>query len=252
MGLFEDTKPPEPPPQAAQKQERGIIVMFFVAVGYILMWIFKPIFVYLGTFEGRSPSQVRIQVGILVLIALSLPLLAYQIPFVRHLMISRTHTLNHSQYGGRIDFPEPQSFTPEGGRRGVSFNSRTYITYAGYTKNAMQKIDSGSCQMVTNWNRMGLASQRVPVAAEGFADEVSYVLVQNVQSLTGVDYLWERLTRPRQWFKAEELTEIMVERTKKENWKRFLDDWDLIWKFNDGYRAFEVRSLWDEHAVICF
>lgn len=256
MGLFfEDTKPPQPPPQVIQEAQwwpAVLVGLLLTGIGLVLGWILKPLLTYLFTFEGRTANQIRTQVLTIVILFLTICITAYQFWPVRNLTISTPHTLNVSRYGGRIIFPEARYFKPEGQRRRFSFDSKIYITYAGYTENVVQKMSVGQCQMVTNWNRMGVASINPPVAAEGFADEVRYQLVQPVASLTALNYLWERLTRPKYWFDGTGLSLVMVESEKTADWKRFIDDWDLVWKFDDGRRAFEVRSLWNEHAVLCF
>ena len=256
MGLFfDDKKPPETPPQAIQQPQRwpiALLILILTGIGMMLSWILKPLLTYLFTFEDRTRKQTGMQITIIIALLLGVMVLLYQISFIRHLTIKTTHTLNHSQYGGRIAFPASEYFVPEGARRGVPFNNKTYITFAGYTKNVMQKIDQNHCQMVQNWERLGLSSINPPVAAEGLADEVRYTVVQTVSSLTGFSYLRERIIRPSYWFKGEGLVYVTVEREKSEPWKRFIDDWNLIWKFDSGHRAFEVRSLWNENAVVCF
>ncbi len=256
MGLFfEDKKPPEPPPQVTQEVQGWpitLLVLILTGIGVALGWALKPLLTYLFTFEDRTRKQVGAQILIIIVLLLGGVALLYQISFIRHLTIKTTHTLNHSRYGGRIAFPSSEYFTSEGSSRNVPFNNKIYITFAGYTKNVIQKINQNHCQMVQNWERLGLSSTNPPVAAEGFADEVRYTVVQNVSSLTGFSYLRERIMRPSYWFDGEGLAYITVEREKSEPWKRFIDDWNLIWKFESGHRVFEVRSLWNENAVICF
>lgn len=255
MGFFSDTKKTQEEKvikQEAQWWPVALLIVLLSAIGAVLGWMLKPLLTYLFTFEGRTSRQVRTQILVIALAGLTICALVYQIPFARNLTVSTTHTLNVSKYGGRLQFPEPHYFLPEGQRRGFEFDSKTYITFAGYTKGVMQKMGSGQCQMVTNWHRTGLASLTPPTAAEGFADEVRYTVVQSIESLTGLRYAWERFTRPKHWWRIDGLAQITVEREKTESWRRFIDDWDLVWKFGDGYRAFEVRSLWNEHALICF
>lgn len=256
MGLFfEDKKPPAPQAQVTQEAQRWPIVLLMLiltGIGTVLSWMLKPLLTYLFTFEDRTRKQAGTQILIIMVLFFGVAALLYQIPFIRHLTIKTTHTLNHSRYGGRIAFPSSEYFTPEGAPRNVPFNNKMYITFAGYTKNVTQKINQNHCQMVQNWEQLGLSSINPPVAAEGFADEVRYTVVQNVSSLTGFRYLRERIMRPNYWFNGEGLAYITVEQEKSESWKRFIDDWDLLWKFESGHRVFEVRSLWNENAVICF
>ena len=258
MGLFfEDKKPPEPPPQVVQEAQwwpAVILLAIITGIGFFLTWTLKPALTYLCTFEGRSSKQIKNQVLILALL-IFVPLVALYIfsPTVRDwITLSETHTLNHSRYGGRIFFPEREKFKIEGARRGITVGSKTYITYAGYTKNVMQKMRSNECQMVARAERIGLASINQPEAAEGFADEVKYQTVQRIGTLAGYEYAKEFFTRPRYWFAQQELATITVEIERISSWKQFINDWDLVWKFDSGHRAFEVKALSSEHAVICF
>lgn len=254
MGLFlDDKKPPEPKPRVAQQAQwwpAAILILVLTGIGVVLWWIFKPLL----TFEGKSKNQVKTQILILMILILG-PLATLYIlsPSVRDLVtLSKTHTLNHSRYGGRIFFPERENFKIEGVRRGITVGSKTYITYAGYTENVIQKMRPNECQMVTRSGRIGLASINQPEAAEGFIDEVKYQTVQRIGTLTGYEYAKEFFVRPRYWFSKEELETITVEIERTSSWKQFINDWDLIWKFDSGYRAFELKALSSEHAAACF
>lgn len=258
MGLFfDDEKLPEPPPQVIQQPQWWPVVIFLAiltGIGVVLSWTLKPVLIYLFTFEGRTSSQIKTQFLILALLIFG-PFLALYIflPTVRDwVTLSKTHTLNHSRYGGRIFFPGREDFKIEGARRSITVGSKTYITYAGYTENVMQKIRLNECQIVTRSERIGLASIDQPEAAEGFTDKVKYKTVQRIGTLTGYEYAKEFFTRPRYWFAQQELATILVEIERTSSWKEFINDWDLIWKFDSGHRAFELKALSSEHAVACF
>ncbi len=254
MGLFfDDKKPPEPQPQVVQEAQwwpAAILMLVLTGIGVVLWWIFKPLL----TFEGKSKKQIKTQILILIILVLC-PLIAlYALsPSVRDwVTLSETHTLNHSRYGGRIFFPERENFKIEGARRGITVGSKTYITYAGYTENVIQKMRPNECQMVTRSKRIGLASINQPEAAEGFTDEVKYKTIQRIGTLTGHEYVKEFFIRPRYWLAQEELKTITVEIERTSSWKQFISDWGLVWKFDSGHRVFEVKALSSEHAVACF
>lgn len=260
MGLFfEDSKPPEPPPpqviqQQAQWWPAVIIVTILTGIGMLLGWVLKPMLTYLFTFEGRTTNQIKTQILIIATLILGPLVATYTLsPTVRDLVtLSKTHTLNHSRSGGRIFFPAREYFTVEGERRPIPVGEKTYITYAGYTKNVMQKVESNSCPILPRSERLGLASIDQPEGAEGFEDKVNYTTVQSLSNLTGFSYLWELAQRPALWFNETDRLVMMIEVEKTASWKQFIDDWDLVWEFDSGHRAFEVKALSTEHAVICF
>ncbi len=254
MGLFfEDKKPPTPPPQVVQEAQwwpAALLILILTGIGVVFGWILKPLL----TFEGRTKNQIKTQLLILTLLILTpLGALYTLSPTVRDwITLSKTHTLNYSQHGGRITFPERQHFDTEGARRGFPFGSKTYITYAGYTEEVIQKINPGDCQMVPRSKQIGLASRNQPAAAEGFTDQVSYVSVQAIGTLTGYEYLREWGRKPNYWLNKNKLDSIVVEIERTTSWKQFIDNWDLLWKFDSGHRVFEVKALSSEHALICF
>lgn len=257
MGLFfEDTKPPEPQQIIVKQPQWWPVALFIFVVMLVvtpLRWICKPAFTYLGTFEGRTPAQQKMQVMIIVaLVAIPLYFI-YQIPRVRDFIsLSKTHTINHTSQGSRIAFPDPSYFELSSVRKGEAFGSKGYFTYAGYTEGTFQKIEKYDCQLVPRGEKIRLGSTAPPANAEGFKDEVHYHAVQAIGTLTGFRYAWEWLQHPSLWFDIQSLNTTRVEIEKESTWKKFITEWDLIRKDEGDYKSFEVRALAREHAIICF
>jgi hypothetical protein len=257
MAFFQDTKPPEPQAIVVEKKDwlTALIVGIFSILGLILVgtgkayWhIMKPLL----TFEGTTRQQVITQLSIVALLH-GVPLyLLYLVPWVRDFTtLSDTHTINHTN-GYRIMFPDRSYFVPEGSRRGASFDSKTYITYAGYTEGTFQKMEQGTCQMVPRGRKMRVGSASPPTSAEGFKDEVKYITLQTVDTVSSIRYAWEWTIHPKMWFHPKDLRELEVEVEKENPWKTFIDEWSIIRADVEPYRSFEVEALTREHAVICF
>jgi hypothetical protein len=258
MGFFQDTKPPEQEPRVIVQKQDWLTVLFaglFSILGLMLAglgkayWhVMKPLL----TFENKTRSQVLRQLFIAAALN-GIPMyLLYLVPWVRDFTtLSATHTINHTN-GYRIMFPDRSYFVPQASRQGGNFDSKTYITYAGYTEGTFQKMESGTCQMVPRGMKIRLGSSSPPTNAEGFKDEVKYIALQKTSSLSGFSYAWQWVTHPKMWFRKKELDELVVEEEKEVSWKNFIDDWYAIRADNGPYKSFEVEALAREHAVVCF
>lgn len=269
MGLFfEDTKPPEPLPQVMVQETKhdwstaliagmfAVIVLTLTAALKAFAFVAKPTFGYLFTFEGRSKEQITTQMAIATTIVLAPLFMLYQIPFVRDgLTLRTTHTLNHSANGQRISFPDRSLFTPTDRRIGHVYDSKTYITYAGYTEAVMQKMSPSHCQLVTRGKRIGLASEEPPTNAEGFENEVEYEVEQRVSDMKTPAYMWYVFSHPGLWMtKRSELANIKVRIDVTSSWKEFTDNWrDVFSPPNmNGWKVYTLKALALEHATACF
>jgi hypothetical protein len=259
--FFEDTKPPEPVPQVVQQQPQwwpiALLMLVLTGIGILLSWILKPLLTYLFTFEGRTSEQKKTQVAIILVLFGGALYALYRIPSVRDFVTLRpTHTLNYSKFGGRALFPDRSMFISEGQRRAFradQYGAVTYVTYAGYTKNSMEKTESGYCHLVPRTEALGLSSRDTPVSAEGFKDEVEYTLVMSAADLKGWRYASWILAHPSSFFKNKnELAQTSIEINMTSSWKEFIANWDRLWTFPGGYKPFEVKALSSEHALICF
>lgn len=260
MGFFPDTKPPEPSPQVVHQPQwwpAAILIFLLTGIGIVLGWILKPLLTYLFTFEGRTREQITAQIAIFAAIVLIPAFFLYRIPAVRDaISLQTTHTMNYSKRGTRILFPDRSAFIVEGSRRAFrtqSYGGISYVTYAGYTKNVMEKTDPGYCHLVPRSERLGIASQDLPSNAEGFEDEVRYTFLQSATDQVWWRYAAWLIGHPDYWLKSRsDLAAITLEVEQVTSWKEFVENWDKVWSFPGGYKPFEVKALASEHAVLCF
>lgn len=259
MGLFFEEKRADPPP-VVQEIKQGwlavliagilsIATLILVGVAKAYWHMLKPLL----TIEGKTRQQLSMHLPVAaVLMVGPLYVLYVTVPAVRDFAsLSATHTINHTN-GYRIFFPDRSYFIIDSVRRGGQFNSKTYITYSGYTEGTFQKMRKGECQMVPRGTKIRLGSEDPPTNAEGFKEKVGYVVRRDMDDLSGTDYLLEWAKLPNLWLDRKKLERTTVDIHMESSWGKFIDDWDEIKEDADGYRSFEVRALAREHAVACF
>lgn len=269
MGLFfEDTKPPAPVVQIVKQDWLAVLiggawaVVTTLLIGLLTMlgWVAKPYIAWCTNIEGKSRKEALGRISCLVMPILVAIFLIFQMfpgawDFVS---LSKTRTINHSQDGYRILFPDNSYFVVKEQRYRVhndNDGSCVYIAYAGYTKDSMQKMEPGQCQLVPRSKKMGFSSLRPPLRAEGFKDEVTYTISLKVPNLSMWRYVLYRLGNWKDLFKGRDyFAYSTVEYEHTSSWNEFVDNWDKVWSPPNmsGYRPFEARALWNEHAIARF
>lgn len=244
----------------ANEQKHGvlstIVLMLLTWFLTLLGWICKPLFLWLFDFRDTSKELAITKAALIFTLLGSLLLLVWQLKIVRDLTLSNSHTINRNETGVRILFPDRSYFVVEGNSRPVDFggnSSKKYLTYAGYTKNTAQKVGPSTCQIVPRNESAMLASEDLPVEAEGFTDTVEYTLVQKLPDLPWWIYIKEHSMNPKYFLmSSKERRDLMVSYTKEATWGEFERDWENLFSFPDRHKPFEVKAKFYEHAVICF
>lgn len=266
MGLFFDEKDDE---KVVVKQENitpiikqgffgAFILMLFAGLFTMLSWIFKPLFTWMFTFEGRTRKQISIQMTTFFLLVGIPLLLLYRIPMIRDLIsLQETHTINLHGNGGRILFPDRSHFIPSGSKKIVrmeSYNDIIYLTYTGYNAHIAEKMEPSYCPLVPRSQKILLSSEYAPTRAEGFEDSVSFTVVTSGDTVRGFSYVMMVLSKPKLLFASKEkLSNIEVKEKKTGTWNELRNNWySLETIHGTNSRWFEIQALSDEHAIVCF
>lgn len=259
MGWFfneEEKSTPSAPPQEHHGVFAAAFLMLLGALLALLGWILKPLFSWLFDFRDTTKEVAMIKVSVIFVFLCSTIFGLWQFQFFRDLTLSKSHTLNRNTTGTRILFPDPSHFVTEGNNRLLeldSGSSKKYLTYAGYTKDVAKKVLQGTCPLLPRNEIALFSSKDLPVEAEGFIDAVEYTIEQKLPSLPFWRYVKEIAIHPRYLFKnSNEKTDIIVSYRKEATWGEFERDWDDLFSFAGGYKPFEVRAKFYEHAVLCF
>ncbi len=263
MGLFFDDEPKSAVvhPTETRKEPSGFISVagimilgFFLAV---LGWIFKPLFTWAFTFEGRSRDQVILQIAVIVFLFGGTAFMLYKIPPVRDFVsLSPTHTINIISNQGRILFPDRSLFALEGQSRELRYNELgniVYFTYSGYNEHVADKMENDMCQLVPRSEKKLLSSDFPPVRAEGFEDEVKYAAEVDGTKFPFYMYTLLVIAHPSLLFNQNDFKNYRAVVKKETKWSEFLHNWDSLSTITGTQsKWFEVKALSTEHAIICF
>lgn len=244
------------PPEKHHGLIATIIIVSLTWFLELLGWILKPLFSWLFDFKGSTKEVAIIKVSIIFTLLCVTIFGLWQFQFFRDLTLSKSHTLNRNTTGTRILFPEPSYFVTEGNNRLLeldSASSKKHLTYAGYTKDVAKKVLQGTCPLVPRNEVAVFSSQNLPVEAEGFVDSVEYTVEQKLPDLPFWRYVKEIAIHPRYLFiNSHEKASVIISYRKEATWGEFERDWDNLFSFPGGYKPFEVRAKFYEHAVLCF
>jgi hypothetical protein len=109
------------------------------------------------------------------------------------------------------------------------------------------------CPLVPRNEAVAFASKNLPKEAEGFTDIVEYTVTQKLPDLPLWEYVKEYFVHPHHFFRSRSDREkTMISYLKEGTWGDLERDWDQLFSMQDGYKPFEVRAKFYEHAVICF
>ena len=266
MGMFFDDKNDQKPivkkEEPVRTVQQGVfgplIIMFFAGLLAMLSWVFKPLLTWAFTFEGRNRKQVSIQMTTVVLV-FGIPIvLLYRIPTVQDLFtLSETHTINLLGDRGRILFPDRSHFLPSGSKkefRMETYETITYLTYSGYNSRIEEKMERSYCQLVPRSQKILLSSEYAPTRAEGFEDGVSFTVVTSGDTVRGFSYVMMILSNPTLLFASKEkLASIELKEKKTGTWNELRSTWHSLETIHGtNSRWFEIKALWNEHAIVCF
>jgi hypothetical protein len=258
MGLFFDEE--KKVVTEAKPEHHGFFAAaFLMLLGWILAllgWIFKPLFTWLFDFRDTTKEIAIIKVSIIFTLLCGTIFGLWQFQVFRDLTLSKSHTLNRNTTGTKIPFPDSSYFVTEGNYRLLELDngsSKKYLTYSGYTKYTAKKVRQGTCALVPRNEAAVFSSDNLPVEAEGCVDTVEYTIEQKLTDLPFLRYVKEIASHPRYLFtNANEKAAIVVAYRKEATWGEFGRDWDDLFSFPGGYKPFEVRAKFYEHAIVCF